>query len=146
MPAGSVLFATPEAAERAFYEALDHADLHGLMALWSDEDEVVCIHPGGPRLVGLREIREAWAEILSRGPLHIHPTQVHAIQTPLTAIHTVIEQVVVEGPQGSQLVSCVATNVFLKGPTGWRLVLHHASAGPDAGMPAGRHELPGILH
>ena len=38
--------------ERAFYDALQKADLDKLMACWADEDEIVCVHPGGVRLVG----------------------------------------------------------------------------------------------
>ena len=39
--------------EAAFYQALQNADIEKLMACWADEDEIVCIHPGGPRVVGL---------------------------------------------------------------------------------------------
>ena len=33
--------------EAAFYDALHRADLEALMALWADDEEIVCIHPGG---------------------------------------------------------------------------------------------------
>ncbi|MDO9197770.1 nuclear transport factor 2 family protein, partial [Rhodoferax sp.] len=36
--------------EAAFYEALQSADIDKLMVCWADEDEIVCVHPGGPRL------------------------------------------------------------------------------------------------
>ncbi|HWI81551.1 YybH family protein, partial [Ramlibacter sp.] len=36
--------------EAAFYEALQTGDIEKLMACWADEDEIVCIHPGGPRV------------------------------------------------------------------------------------------------
>jgi hypothetical protein len=36
--------------EAAFYDALQNADIEKLMACWADEDEIVCIHPGGLRL------------------------------------------------------------------------------------------------
>ena len=35
--------------EAAFYEALQKGDIDRLMACWSDDDEVVCVHPGGHR-------------------------------------------------------------------------------------------------
>ena len=31
--------------EAAFYDALHRADLEALMALWADDEEIVCIHP-----------------------------------------------------------------------------------------------------
>ena len=42
----------PEEAETAFYEALEKGDLEAMMAIWADDEEVVCIHPGGQRLTG----------------------------------------------------------------------------------------------
>ncbi|WP_442786621.1 nuclear transport factor 2 family protein [Hydrogenophaga sp. NFH-34] len=38
---------TPDEVEHAFYEALQHGDLERVMACWADEDDVVCVHPGG---------------------------------------------------------------------------------------------------
>jgi ketosteroid isomerase-like protein len=49
--------------EAAFYDALHRADLEALMALWADE-EIVCIHPGGVRLIGHAAIRASWETIL----------------------------------------------------------------------------------
>ena len=46
--------------EAAFYEALQHGDIEKLMACWGDDDEVVCVHPGGGRMVGLASIRAAF--------------------------------------------------------------------------------------
>ena len=44
------IFPTPQDAESAFYEALERADLEQMMAVWSEDEEIVCVHPGGPRL------------------------------------------------------------------------------------------------
>jgi ketosteroid isomerase-like protein len=43
----SPLFATADDAERAFYEALAKSDLDAMMAVWSEDEETVCILPGG---------------------------------------------------------------------------------------------------
>ena len=51
---------TPDDAEVAFYDALQHADIDRLMACWADEDDIVCVHPGGPRLLGAGAIRAAF--------------------------------------------------------------------------------------
>ena len=66
------MFATSEEAELAFYDALERADLARLMQVWADDEEIVCVHPGGLRLVGLHAVKEAWQEInlriLSQSP------------------------------------------------------------------------------
>ena len=54
--------------EAAFYQALQNGDIGKLMACWADEDDVICMHPGGPRLVGMRAIRLAFNAIFSNDP------------------------------------------------------------------------------
>ena len=61
----SKLFPTPEDAEAAFYDAFERADLAAMMAVWAEADDVVCVHPSGPRLVGFEAVREGWAQIFS---------------------------------------------------------------------------------
>jgi ketosteroid isomerase-like protein len=80
-------------AEAAFYAALARADLDALMALWADDEEIVCIHPGAARLIGHAAIRASFEAIFERGSVQIHPTQLHATHTMATAVHSVIEQV-----------------------------------------------------
>ena len=47
----ATLGGSPDDIEAAFYEALQTGDLEKLMGCWADEDDIVCIHPGGPRIV-----------------------------------------------------------------------------------------------
>ena len=51
-PNAANLSGTPDEIEAAFYEALQCADIEKLMACWSDEDDILCVHPSGPRVVG----------------------------------------------------------------------------------------------
>lgn len=66
--------------ETAFYEALHNADLEQLMACWADEDEIVCVHPGGPRLVGAAAIRQAFEQMFSVGAIHATPERLRRIE------------------------------------------------------------------
>ncbi len=59
------MFNASEDAEDAFYAAFSAGALEDMMQVWAPQDDIVCIHPGGPRLMGLREIRQSWAQILS---------------------------------------------------------------------------------
>ena len=125
-----MFFATPQDAEAAFYEAIERADLEALMAIWAEDEEVVFVPPGGARLAGYAAIREAWQQIFAGGMrLHIRIHAISAIVNPFTAIHSVVEQVVIEG-ENTLGTPVVATNIFLRGPLGWRLAVHHASAAP----------------
>jgi ketosteroid isomerase-like protein len=120
--------------EAAFYDALNRADLDALMALFADDDEIVCIHPGGGRLIGHAAIRASWSKILEHGGLHIVPSQLHETHNLMSSVHTVIEGVAAASGEPAHLI---ASNVYVKTPKGWRIVLHHASvaAGPAPSDP-----------
>lgn len=113
--------------EAAFYDALNRADLEALMALWADDEEIVCVHPGGPRLIGHAAIRASWSAILEHGGLQIRPSQLHETHNLMSSVHTVIEGVTAASGEPAHLI---ATNVYVKTPKGWRIVLHHVSVAP----------------
>ncbi|MYN00743.1 DUF3225 domain-containing protein [Pseudoduganella sp. DS3] len=115
--------------EAAFYDALNRADLEALMALWADDEEIVCVHPGGPRLIGHAAIRDSWRALLEHGGLHIRPSQLHETHNLMSSVHTVIEGVTAASGEPAHLI---ATNVYVKTPKGWRIVLHHVSVAPGA--------------
>jgi len=115
--------------ELEFYAALQHGDIDRLMAVWSDDDEITCVHPGGPRLVGMGAIRTAFEAMFSHGPIAAEPHRVRRLDSHSSAVHSVLERVRVKGSGGEQFAWVVATNVFLRSSQGWRLVAHHASPG-----------------
>ncbi len=143
-----VLLSSPEECEQAFYEALDAADSEAVNELWLEDDDVVCIHPGGPRLTGYAAVRSSWAAILGNGPVHARCTLVKSLETPTVALHNVIEEVVVGEGTKQQVVRVLATNVYVKTPGGWKMVLHHASAAPDGEMSddSETRKSHGVLH
>ena len=132
MPSPIRIFATADDVEHAFYDAIARADLESLMALWADDDEISCVHPGAPRLQGHAAIRESWEMIFERGPVHIRPRHLHVNQNISSAVHSLIEEVKTPDDPDWQQAHIVATNVYLKTPQGWRMVVHHASIAPGA--------------
>lgn len=136
------IYATPQDVENAFYEALERADLDLMMSVWSEDEEVVCVHPGGPRLVGYQQIYAAWQRIFQKGSqLEVRLSQQVAVNTPFAVISTLIEQIQVRGMDAATApVAC--TNIFVRGAQGWRLVAHHASPVP----PDSLAEVPKVLH
>ena len=132
-PPPAVLMASPDDVEAQFYEALQQGDLARLMAVWGDDDEVVCVHPGGPRVVGPAAISAAFESIFANGAIPVVPEQVHRLHSVSTAVHHLVERITVQSDKGLQSAWVLATNVYLKTAQGWRMVAHHAS--PAAPMP-----------
>ena len=132
MPRQKPLSGSPDDTEAAFYDALGRADLDALMALWADDEEIVCIHPGAPRLIGHAAIRESWQSIFEQGGVHIHPIQLHVMQNLMAASHSVLEQMrgTDLSPELQQNLHIIATNIYIKTPIGWRIAVHHASVAP----------------
>ena len=126
MPKARKLFATADDTEAAFYDALARADIAALMALWAEDEEIVCVHPGAGRVIGPAAIRASWEAIFERGPVHIRPLHLHNTQNTMMAVHNLIEDIVRTSDNTHELY-VIATNVYLKTPQGWRMVAHHAS-------------------
>jgi ketosteroid isomerase-like protein len=131
-PSAATLGGSSDDIEAAFYDALQRGDIDLLMQCWADEEDVVCIHPGGPRQLGVAAIRAAFESMFSQGSVRARLTQVHRVQTMSSAVHSVTEQIEILLPDGVHHVVIFATNVYLKTPEGWRMVAHHASHGDGA--------------
>jgi ketosteroid isomerase-like protein len=136
---------SPDDIEAKFYEALQNGDIEKLMACWADEDEIVCVHPGGPRIVGAGAIRASFEAMFANGAIRAWPLKVRKIDSLASSVHNVLERLEVLLPQGPGEAFVVATNVYHKTAQGWRLVAHHASPGTHSEMQeAGA--APNVLH
>ncbi len=118
--------------EASFYDALQTGDIDKLMACWADEDEIVCIHPGGPRVVGAVAIRATFEAMFSNGVIRAWPQEARKTQAVGCAVHNVLERVEVLGPEGPAQAWVIATNVYHRTAQGWRMVAHHASPGTSS--------------
>ena len=121
--------ASPDEIEQQFYEALQQGDIERLMAAWSDDEEISCVHPSGPRVVGAGAIRAAFESIFANGAVNAQPEKVRRLQTHACAVHSVLEHIRMMTAEGPQSGWVIATNVYVLGAQGWRLVSHHASPG-----------------
>lgn len=115
--------------ELAFYEALQQGDVAALMDCWTDDEEPVCVHPGGPRLLGAPAIRESFAAMFAHGPIAVRFAVLHRATWGQTAVHSVVETVDLPTDDGVLQAVVAATNVYVRTPKGWRLAVHHASPG-----------------
>ena len=140
------IFPTAQDTENAFYEALERGDLGGMMAVWAEDEEIICVHPTGPRLCGQDQVRESWAKIFAGGVgPRVHITQQVAVTGMMLAVHSVHENFTLEGDARSQ-VPVVATNVYLRTAAGWRMIVHHASPAPAQTAATPREAPPKFLH
>lgn len=121
--------------EAAFYEALQTADIEKLMACWADEEEIVCVHPGGPRLVGMAAIRATFDAMFANGSVRAWPEAVRKIESLASSVHNVRERIEIMTEAGPREAFVIATNVYHNTAQGWRMVAHHASPGTQQEVP-----------
>lgn len=121
------LFPTPDDAEAAFYDAFERGDLAAMMVVWAEGEDVVCVHPSGPRLAGFEAVRESWMQIFAANiKLAVRVTESRRLDGPSVAVRSVVEAITASGSQDPpQLVN--ATNVYVLTDAGWRIAMHHAS-------------------
>lgn len=125
-----------EAANQEYYSAFEAGDLDRMSALWafdSDaEGQVTCVHPGWPMLRGRAEVLRSWALIMA------NTTYIQFVLTDVQAtVHGDVAMVtcgenVLTAAEGSESEfaaggSIVASKVFVRTESGWRLWLHHGS-------------------
>ncbi|MDH5579430.1 MAG: nuclear transport factor 2 family protein, partial [Betaproteobacteria bacterium] len=109
-----------------------------------EDEEIVCVHPGGPRLAGQDQVRESWRQIFAGGATaRVHVTQQVAISGTMVAVHSVHENFSRPG-EARPMQAVVSTNVYLRTAAGWRMVAHHGSPAPGAAEPP--PPTPQILH
>jgi ketosteroid isomerase-like protein len=131
--------------EAAFYEALHNGDIDKLMACWADEDDVVCVHPGGLRVVGVAAVRTTFEAMFAQSSIRATPLQVRKVESLGSAMHNVVESIEVMTADGPRQAFAIATNVYHKTAQGWRMVAHHASPGTGLEMQESSGA-PQVLH
>ena len=129
-PRTPTIFTSPQDAAIAFYKAFEGRDVDAMMATWAEDEDIVCIHPDGPRLVGYDAVRAGWEQLFSGDTrLSFRLDEIVVLETVGMALQSAIEHVTV-GDDPQPRGSALATNVFLRTPSGWRLAVHHASPAP----------------
>jgi len=138
-PRTPTIFTSPQDAALAFYQAFEARDIEAMMAAWAEDEDIVCVHPGGPRLVGYEAVRAGWEQLFAGDTrLSFKLDEIVMIETVGLALQSAIEHVTV-GNDPKPRGAAIATNVMLRTPSGWRVVVHHASPAPAVAVvsPAG---------
>jgi ketosteroid isomerase-like protein len=121
-----------EAVNATFYAAFESADLDAMQALWLDDPDSLCVHPGALPVRGTGPINRSWAVIMANTPyIQFFLTDVEVSLRADVASVTCTENVLTgdarTGPDAFGGGRAVATNVFVRTTDGWRLWIHHAS-------------------
>ena len=124
-----VLFESAADAQQAFYDAFQRCDIEDMMSVWANDENAVCVHPGGPRLYGVEEIRDSWMQVFKNtSGWDFRLSHGQCVEDELLSIHQLQENIYVNDRlQGI----VIATNVFHNTSRGWRMMVHHASPAPE---------------
>ena len=125
------------AANAAYYEAFASADFGKMRHIWAD-DEVTCVHPGWPVLIGRSAILKSYRNILGNpNQDRIEPHNAMAIVRGDEGRVICVELI------GGNALALAATNWFRRVDGAWRMIHHQASpiagaVGVTAPQPQGR--------
>ncbi len=111
--------------EESFYQAFRNRSIDMMKEVWDRSDEVICIHPGSPRIYSFDLIIASWEQIFSAqsGTMIDITDPVYKLQDSVS-IHYVKETLSVnEKP----IASVYATNIYQQTDDGWKMIAHHAS-------------------
>ncbi len=113
-------------ANEAFYRAFADRDMAAMEEVWSETAPVACIHPGWGPLSGRDDVLESWAAIIG------NPDSPDiGVLAPAAHLYGDVGFVVCYEEIAGQYL--IATNVFVRDGSVWRMV--HHQAGPTAAVP-----------
>jgi ketosteroid isomerase-like protein len=117
-----------EQANERFYRAFESLDIQQMEEVWAVNATVKCIHPGWDVRSGWPAVRDSWVLIFNHTTeMRFEVTDVDIAVNGDMAWVTCVEQVktrVGGEPHASRIL---ATNLFVKHPTGWKMIHHHGS-------------------
>ncbi len=111
--------------EESFYQAFQYRNLDLMKLVWDKTDEVICIHPGSPRIYSFDLIIASWEQIFSAdqsASIEI-ADPVYNLNDKIS-IHYVKEILTVDN---KLMGSVFATNIYHESSDGWKMIAHHAS-------------------
>ena len=137
-------YETPQAAEDAYYDAMESGDLDALLGVWDTADDIACLLPMHHMALGRQAIADSWKAVFATASvIDLQVKHVQWIETGEVAIH-LVEETPSAGPPGQPAMPVYATNVYRLTADGWRMILHqNAPVPPPPGFrPEGFPHLP----
>ena len=113
-------------ANDAFYQAFSNKDTDGMLDLWSANYDVAVIHPGWPPLLGHEAVINSWKRIMEGGmspAISCHDARANILGDTAVVICT-------EMLSDTELV---ATNIFVREDSDWKMIHHQSGPLPALG-------------
>lgn len=93
------------------------------------DDHVTCVHPGWPVLRGWARVAASWAAMFG-GPQRLQFILTDEQARVVGDVGWVtVDENIIDGDRldGDGSGTVTAVNIFVRSPSGWRLVAHHGS-------------------
>ena len=120
-------------ANESFYRAFAARDAAAMDALWATDVAVACIHPGWAPLTDRAAVMQSWRNILG----NVNAPRI-VCRSPRLLRFGDVAAVICFEMVGDQFL--IATNLFLRQASGWKIV--HHQAGPTAEAPQEEEAAP----
>ncbi len=115
-------------ANWAFYRAFESLDIDKMSEVWLKEPNIICIHPGWPKLSGWGPVMESWTRIFDNTfEMKFEFGEIDVMISGDLAVAVVQENLMQSGYDGTARTQVLATNVFQRVDNKWWLVMHHGS-------------------
>ena len=115
-------------ANARFYRAFEHLDLAEMEGMWAHGEHVKCVHPGWPLLSGWAAVRDSWRTIFENtSEMRFTISEVDVVALGDCGWVTCTENILSEVRGRITVTSILATNLFEREGSAWRLFHHHAS-------------------
>jgi len=116
-------------ANESFYTAFESLNVQQMESIWAKEANIQCGHPGWRILRGWKPVMESWQRIFENTPqIRFMLTDV-AIEVRGELAWVTLYENLNSSVEGQNVAATIlTTNIFRKGPDGWRMIHHHGSS------------------
>lgn len=113
---------------KSYYKAFENFDIEMMSQIWSNTDDVVCIHPGWDILVGWEKVKEGWNKIfMEETLLKFTIRNPNVIIRYKIGIISCIEEIFISSRETISQTFIATTNLYQETESGLKLFYHHSS-------------------
>lgn len=143
-----LVFASADEVEQHFYQAIRNNDINALMQAWADDEDIICVHREGTRLVGTKHVHNAWRALLTHNStFKVELKEKRVINCGMCVIHVLLEKITQTTLSGTIEYVCHATIVYQKDSRGWHLTMYMATSAPTTYLDLEEaKKFPGYFH